>query len=72
MPFLLRPEPSAGTFDDVIPRRLERGDIAADGQGRADFLAQLALSLAEAARQLGVSTSGIAKAVARAERPSVH
>jgi len=33
---------------------------------------QLGLSLADAARQLGVSTSGIAKAVARAEQPYVH
>ena len=29
-------------------------------------------ALADAARQLGVSTSGIAKAVSRAERPEVH
>ena len=33
------------------------------------LVTRLGLSLAEAARQLGVSTSGIAKAVARAERP---
>jgi hypothetical protein len=33
---------------------------------------RLGLSLAKAARQLGISTSGVAKAVARAERPSVH
>jgi hypothetical protein len=33
---------------------------------------RLGLSLAEAARQLGVSTSGIAKAVGRAERSRVH
>jgi putative transposase len=33
------------------------------------FVTRLGLSLAEAARQLGVSTSGVAKAVARAERP---
>jgi len=37
-----------------------------------DLVTRLGLSLAETARQLGVSTSGIAKAVARAERPSVH
>jgi hypothetical protein len=36
------------------------------------FLARLGLSLADTARLLGVSTSGTAKAVARAERPSVH
>ena len=34
-----------------------------------DLVTRLGLSLAETARQLGVSTSGIAKAVARAERP---
>ncbi len=33
------------------------------------LVTRLGLSLAEAARQLGVSTSGVAKAVARAERP---
>jgi hypothetical protein len=37
-----------------------------------DLVTRLGLSLAETARQLGVSTSGIAKAVARAERPLVH
>jgi REP element-mobilizing transposase RayT len=36
------------------------------------LVTQLGLSLAEVARQLGVSTSGIAKAVARAEQPGVH
>jgi REP element-mobilizing transposase RayT len=36
------------------------------------LVTRLGLSLAEAARQLGISTSGVAKAVARAERPSVH
>jgi hypothetical protein len=36
------------------------------------LVTRLGLSLAETARQLGVSTSGIAKAVARAERPLVH
>jgi len=43
---------------------------------RADLavylVTQLGLSLAETARQLGVSTSGIAKAVARAEETRVH
>ena len=34
-----------------------------------DLVTRLGLSLADAARQLGVSTSGIAKALARAERP---
>jgi len=33
---------------------------------------QVGLSLADAARQLGVSTSGIAKAVARAEQAPVR
>ena len=36
------------------------------------LVTQLGLSLADTARQLGVSTSGIAKAVARAERPKVY
>jgi len=36
------------------------------------LVTRLGLSLAEAARQLGVSTSGVAKAVARAERSYVH
>ena len=36
------------------------------------LVTQLGPSLADTARQLGVSTSGVAKAVARAERPSVH
>ena len=43
---------------------------------RADLaihlVTQLGLSLADTARQLGVSTSGIGKVVARAERPQVH
>jgi len=33
------------------------------------LVTQLGLSLADVARQLGVSTSGIAKAVARADQP---
>jgi AraC-like DNA-binding protein len=36
------------------------------------LVTQLGLSLADTARQLGVSTSGIAKALARAERAIVH
>ena len=36
------------------------------------LVATLGLSLAEAARQLGVSTSGIAKAIATAGRTQVH
>jgi len=36
------------------------------------LLTQIGLSLADTARQLGVSTSGIAKAVTRAERRNVH
>jgi putative transposase len=36
------------------------------------LVTHLGLSLAEAARQLGISTSAIGKAVARAERPQVH
>ena len=71
-PSALRLEPLAGTLDDVILRGLERGGIVADWQDRESFLARLGLSLADTARLLGVSTSGIARAVARAERPSVH
>jgi putative transposase len=36
------------------------------------FVTRVGLSLADAARQLGISTSGIATAVARAERLHVH
>jgi hypothetical protein len=36
------------------------------------LVTQLGLTLADVARQLGVSTSGIAKALARAEQPGVH
>ena len=50
----------------------EHGQMVAAREDRESFLARLGLSLADAARLLGVSTSGIAKAVARAERPSVH
>ena len=61
-----------GTVHHVILRGIERGQMVAAREDRESFLARLGLSLAETARQLGVSTSGIAKAVARAERPSVH
>jgi hypothetical protein len=61
-----------GTLHHVIFRGIGRGQIVADQQDRESFLARLGLSLADTARLLGVSTSGIAKAVARAERPSVH
>jgi len=46
--------------------------MVAAREDRESFLARLGLSLAGTARLLGVSTSGIAKAVARAERSSVH
>jgi DNA-directed RNA polymerase specialized sigma24 family protein len=46
--------------------------MVAAHEDRESFLVGLGLSLADTARLLGVSTSGIAKAVARAERPSVH
>jgi hypothetical protein len=36
------------------------------------LVSYLVLSLTETAHQLGVSTSGIAKALARVERPSVY
>ena len=51
----------------VILRGIERGQIVVDRGDRESFLARLGLSLADTARLLGVSTSGIAKAVARAE-----
>ena len=50
----------------------EHGQMVAAREDRESFLARLGLSLADAARLLGDSTSGIAKAVARAERPLVH
>jgi len=51
---------------------MEHGQMVAAREDRESFLARLGLSLADTARLLGVSTLGIAKAVARAERPSVH
>jgi predicted transcriptional regulator len=36
------------------------------------LVTELGLSLAETARHLGISTSGVAKAVMRAEREWVH
>ncbi len=51
----------------------DRRRLAAGRRGLAvTLVTRLGLSLAEAARQLGISTSGIAKAVARAEQPEVH
>ena len=61
-----------GTPHHVILRGMEHGQMVAAREDRESFLARLGLSLADTARLLGVSTSGIAKAVARAERPSVH
>jgi len=61
-----------GTLHHVILRGMERGQMVADREDRESFLARLGLSLADTARLLGVSTSGIAKAVARAEQPYVH
>jgi len=75
----LRPEPSAPlSVRDFQPARCttsssgEHGQMVAAREDRESFLARLGLSLADTVRQLGVSASGIAKAVARAERPSVH
>ena len=45
---------------------------AVQGALAVQLVTQVGLSLADAARQLGVSTSGIAKAVARTERSQVH
>jgi hypothetical protein len=50
----------------AVRRRAVRAALA------VDLVTRLGLSLAETARQLGVSTSGIAKALARAEKPSVR
>jgi len=61
-----------GTLHHVILRGIERGQMVAAREDRESFLACLGLPLADRARQFGVSTSGIAKAVARAEQPSVH
>ena len=61
-----------GTLHHVILRGIERGQMVAALEDRESFLARLGLSLADTARLLGVCTSGIAKAVARAERPSPH
>ena len=66
-----RPD-APGTVHHVILRGMERGQMVAAREDRDCFLAHLGLSLADTARLLGVSTSGIAKAVARVERPSVH
>jgi hypothetical protein len=61
-----------GTRHHVIVRGMECGQMVAGREDRKSFLGRLELSLADTARLLGVSTSGIAKAVVRAERPSVH
>ena len=50
----------------------EHGQIVAGREDRESFLGRLGLSLAEAARQLPLPTSAIAKAVERAERREVH
>jgi hypothetical protein len=59
-----------GTVHHVIPRGLERGQIAADGEDGESVLARLGPSLAEAARQPSISPPGIAKA--HVERSRVH
>jgi DNA-directed RNA polymerase specialized sigma24 family protein len=46
--------------------------MVAAREDRESVLARLGLSLADTARLLGVSTSGIAKAVARAKRREVR
>ena len=48
--------------------RRRRRIAAVRSQLAVHLVTQLGLSLADAARQLGISTSGIAKAIARAER----
>jgi len=50
-----------------------RGRVAAvRAELAVDLVTHLGLSLAETARHLGVSTSGVAKALARVERSGVH
>jgi hypothetical protein len=66
-----RPD-APGTVHHVILRGMERGQMVAAREDRESFLARLGLSLADTAWLLGVSMSGIAKAVARAEQPYVH
>jgi hypothetical protein len=61
-----------GALHHVILRGMEHGQMVAAREDRESFLARLGLSLAYSVRQLGVSTSRIAKAVARAERREVH
>ncbi|MGD0264744.1 MAG: hypothetical protein ABSD47_07275 [Candidatus Methylomirabilota bacterium] len=63
---------ACGTVRHVNPQVLGRAHVVADGEHGKSVLARLRLSLAEAARQLGVSTSGTAKAAAKAERRKVH
>ena len=57
-----------GTPRHVILRGSGRGQIVADREDRESFLVRLGLSLADTARLLGLSTSGIAEALERAER----
>jgi len=45
---------------------------AVRGALAVQLVTQVGLSLADAARQLGVSTSGVAQVVARAEQTHVH
>jgi hypothetical protein len=61
-----------GRLHHVFLRGSKRGRMVAHREDRESFLARLGLSLVDTARLLGLSTSGIAKAVARAERASVH
>jgi hypothetical protein len=81
MPSGLRPEPSVPLYvRDLRPAwcttssagGLEHGQMVAAREDRESFLGRLGLSLAATARLLGLSTSRIAKAAARAERPSVN
>jgi len=50
-----------GMVHHVILRGIKRGQIVAGREDRKSFLGRLGLSLADTVRQLGVSTSGIAK-----------
>ena len=61
----------------ISPVELQQGSrrrriAAVRGALAVQLVTEVGLSLADAARQLGISTSGIAKAVARVEQPQVH
>lgn len=54
------------------PRGARGRVAAARAHPEVYVVVEFGLALADAAGQLGISTSGIAKALARAEQPQVH